>query len=106
LSSTLSPPNFRPNQINLTEKLFNAADAGDPEWILQVAKMGTDVNAKDENDNGRTCAHKAARGGHDQALRFAACVIPQRPSPLRSDVMAPWCATSLVSAQDSVELAM
>jgi hypothetical protein len=58
------------DSVNLIEKIWEAASLGDPEWIIQVAKMGVDINSVDDKDNGATCAHKAARGGHGQALRI------------------------------------
>ena len=55
--------------LDVSSRLFEASSKGDVAAITQEIKYGANASARDERDAGYTCIHKAARGGHTDAIR-------------------------------------
>jgi ankyrin repeat protein len=91
----------------MLDKLFTAAENGDATLIKQLLMFGNNqknIGKGDELDLGRTCVHKAARGGHNEAIRVLVEELEAEANPVAKNGQTPMHSAAYNNCAETIQL--
>jgi ankyrin repeat protein len=91
----------------MLDKLFTAAENGDATLIKQLLMFGNNqrnIGKGDEQDLGRTCVHKAARGGHNEAIKVLVGELEADVNPVAKNGQTPMHSAAFNNRAETIRL--